>query len=79
MTLPSSIRKWGEILLPILAFGGVGGAGLEFYGLERFIDNAAYVDQVSIEFLEFELRYNEQIGALKERIARLEGTHEAAH
>jgi len=74
--MPRNIRKWLEILLPIVFLGGAGGVGLELQSSQRYVENEDYVNQVSIEFLEFELRYNEQIGALKERVARLEGTHE---
>ena len=74
--MPRNIRKWLEILLPIVALGGAGGVGLELQSSERYADNAEYVGEVSIEFLEFELRYNEQIAALRERVARLEGAHD---
>ena len=70
--MPRDIRKWLEILLPIVFLGGAGGVGLEWQSSERYIANEDYVNQVSIEFLEFELRYNEQIGALRERTTRLE-------
>ncbi len=76
MTCSAEVKEWLKILIPLFALGGIGGVGLELQSSERYVDNEAYVDQVSIEFLEFELWYNEQIGALRERLARLEGTHE---
>lgn len=76
MTCPAEVKEWLKILIPLFALGGIGGVGLEQRSAERYGDNEDYVSQVSIEFLEFELLYSEQIGALKERIARLEGTHE---
>ncbi len=77
MTCPAEVKEWLKILVPLFALGGIGGVGLEHRSIERYADNEDYVNQVSIEFLEFELRYNEQIGALRERLARLEGSHEA--
>lgn len=69
------MRKWIEILLPIMALGGAGGVGLEWQGVERHADSVEYTDQVSIEFLEMELKYTIQIADLSARIARLEGTY----
>ena len=73
--MPRDVLKWLEILLPIFVLGGVGGAGLEAQSAGRSADNVEYTDQVSIDFLEMELKHNTQISALKERIAHLEGTH----
>lgn len=74
--MPRDVRKWLEILLPIIALGGAGGVGLEWQGAERYADNAEYVDSVSIELLELELKYTTQIAELSARVARLEGSHE---
>ena len=76
MFLSHETRKWGEILLPILLLGGAGGVGLEWQGAERYADNAEYVDSVSVEMLELELKYTTQIAELSARVARLEGSHE---
>lgn len=75
MTLPHTVRKWCEILIPILFLGSAGGAGLEWQGAARHADNAEYVDVVSIELLEMELKYATQIAELSARVARLEGSH----
>lgn len=74
--MPRDIRKWLEILIPIVFLGGAGGVGLEWQGAERYADNAEYVDSVSVELLELELKYSTQIANLRERLARLEGSHE---
>lgn len=75
MRWPHDVRKWIEILLLITALGGAGGLGLEWRGTERYTDSIEYTDQVSIEFLEMELKYTIQIADLSARIARLEGTY----
>ena len=70
--MAGDIKDWLRVLLSIVALGGIGGMGLEYRSAERYDDNADYVDQVSIELLELELK----IAGLRERLARLEGTHE---
>lgn len=74
--MPHDIRKWLEIIVPIVFLGGAGGIGLEWQGAERYADNAEYVDTVSVELLEMELKHSRQIANLRERLARLEGSHE---
>ena len=72
----AEVRKWLEILVPIVLLGGAGSIGMELRGVDRYADNAEYIDQTSVEMLEMELKYNIQISEFKERLMRLEKTHE---
>ena len=81
-----SVRKWVEILLPVLAIGGIGGVTLNNNSTMRYNDNAEYTDVVSIEVMKLELKFEawkrqheKAHHWTDERLSKMEGTHSGGH